>query len=214
MEKYENKDLCKACGGKCCKKSGCDYSPKDFSDLGINNLLQILAEGKISIVSALSVERLPNNKLYMRPILYLRARNTNRPIVDLFSTKTTCSQLTDIGCSYTYEERPSGGKNLIPSSSGCYPAISQLEIVQGWESYQKVLSKLVKRITGNTVEEQLRIDVEKVFYDILTYNFEGVMEVEIRDITSIMPSLAEAFPQEYLKVYNETRGKVKTKKLN
>lgn len=31
-------------------------------------------------------------------------------ILDLLSMKTTCSNLTETGCSFSYEERPSGGK--------------------------------------------------------------------------------------------------------
>ena len=27
---YENKEICKKCGGFCCKKSGCDYFVSDF----------------------------------------------------------------------------------------------------------------------------------------------------------------------------------------
>ena len=38
--KYENKEICKESGGKCCKKCGCDYLPKDFEDLSMNGLLE------------------------------------------------------------------------------------------------------------------------------------------------------------------------------
>lgn len=44
MEKQENKDICRCCGGKCCKKSGCDYAPKDFESLKINDLYNKLEE--------------------------------------------------------------------------------------------------------------------------------------------------------------------------
>lgn len=211
MEKFENKDLCKACGGKCCKKSGCDYASTDFNNLGINSLYEILVEGRISIVAGIVFEILPNGKLFATPILSLRARNIERPIVDLLSMKKTCSQLTENGCSYSYEERPAGGKNLIPApNQKCYPNISQLEILKTWESYQRVLGKLVKRITGNTVDEQFRIDVENLFIDISNKNFDGVNELERMDIESLLPHLIEAFPQEYENAPKQTRGKVKT----
>ena len=48
----EDRDICKECGGFCCNKSGCDYSPKDFKDLGIKALVDILNEGNVSIVAA------------------------------------------------------------------------------------------------------------------------------------------------------------------
>lgn len=206
----ENKEICAACGGKCCKKSGCDYASTDFKDLGINHLYEILMNGKISIVSTIKLEILPNGKKIANPILLLRARNIDRPIVDLLSMKKTCSQLTETGCSYSYEERPLGGKNLIPVSNGiCYPNIPPTDILDTWDSYQKTLSKLVKRITGNTVEQQFSIDVENLFIDVLNGNFEGVTELELRDIKGLIPHLIEIYPELYKNATNKTGGKVK-----
>lgn len=31
MEMFENKEICKNCGGKCCIKSGCDYFVNDLA---------------------------------------------------------------------------------------------------------------------------------------------------------------------------------------
>ena len=36
QEILENKEICAECGGKCCKKCGCDYAPKDFENLSKN----------------------------------------------------------------------------------------------------------------------------------------------------------------------------------
>ena len=30
--KNENLDICRECGGMCCKKCGCDYAVDDFND--------------------------------------------------------------------------------------------------------------------------------------------------------------------------------------
>lgn len=98
MEKNENLDICRQCGGRCCKKSGCDYSAKDFTDLSFKSLCEILSEGKISIVAFIKFKILHNGKNIADPFLYLRARNENRDIVDLVSMKTRCSQLGDDGC--------------------------------------------------------------------------------------------------------------------
>ena len=124
MEKYENKDYCRNCGGYCCKKSGCDYWVDDFNDKSLKGLLEVLSSGNISIVSLLKFQKLKNEKIVAVPFLCLRARNTDRDIVDLLSIKTTCSMLTENGCSYFLEDRPSGGVNLIPGKSRfeCRPA--------------------------------------------------------------------------------------------
>ena len=71
-------------------------------------------------------------------------RNVGKGIIDLFSKKTTCSVLTETGCPYTLEKRPSGGVYLVPKASGCinvYPEKKQLE---DWSRHQKVLQKLVR----------------------------------------------------------------------
>lgn len=207
---YENKELCSTCG-ICCKKSGCDYWISDFENLSFNYLYEKLMKGNISIVSTIIFEKLPNGKLYTNPFLYLRARNTDKPIVDLFSLKTTCSMLTDEGCSYDLENRPGGGVNLIPKENGgCYHKVKPYDEMKKWESYQRVLGKLVKRITGYSVEERFRLDVIDLFVNLMNENFEGVSEFEIADIFSMMPELMKAHYDEYL----EAKKRVKiTKKL-
>ena len=82
MEKLENREICEKCGGICCKKSGCDYFIEDFESLKLEPLEQKLKEGKISIIAVLNFKRLPNGKLTCETILYLRARNKKRGIVD------------------------------------------------------------------------------------------------------------------------------------
>lgn len=205
----ENIDICKKCGGRCCKKSGCDYLPSDFSDLSTNGLFQKLNDGNISVVATFYFEKLPNGKIYANPFLYLRARNLNREIIDLFSMKTTCSQLTLNGCKYVYETRPSMGKNLVPvDGNNCYPDKNPIEMISEWNSYQKVLSKLVKRFTGLTVEEKLSQDVLKLFIDVAANNFEGIDELEKLDIKSILPTLMQAYPLELESAIEKTKQKV------
>ena len=68
--------------------------------------------------------------------------------------------LTKDGCPYSLEERPKGGVNLIPYIDGCFPYEDPLKIVKGFEKYQSILSKMVKRLTGKTVEQKLIEDIE------------------------------------------------------
>lgn len=195
---FENKELCSNCGGKCCKKCGCDYSVDNFDNITIDYLQKKLEEGYISIVSYQDFIKLPHGKIMNRPFLYLRARNINRPIVDLLSMKTTCLSLKENGCKFDMDERPKGGINLIPKENyECYPLENPFIIVKGWKQYQKILERLVKRLTGNTVNSQIKIDVENLFFDIITKNFEGVSEIEILDIINMLPLLKSAYPDEY-----------------
>lgn len=193
--KFENKDICKKCGGKCCKKCGCDYSTDNFQDLSMKALEEILSEGKISIVAALNIKRSKNGNKFIIPFLYLRARNKNRNVVDLLSLKSECSMLTKDGCSYSIEERPKGGVNLIPYESKCLPYEEPLKIVEGFERYQNTLSKMVKRITGKTVDQKLREDIENLFYDVTMGNFEYVSDRARKEIAPLLYDLAEIYPE-------------------
>lgn len=198
MEKYENKDICSKCGGKCCKKSGCDYFVSDFESMETKYLEEILNQGHTSIVAALNIEVLSNGKKAMTPILFLRARNTGRDIVDLLSMKTRCMSLTDTGCSFDIDKRPSGGSSLIPKEDfKCENSVDKLLELKKFLPYQRTLQRLVKRFTGMSYDAKLRMDVENLFYDILCENFDGVAEAEILDIIDLFPKLIEVYPELY-----------------
>lgn len=209
MQRYENKSICSSCGGVCCKKSGCDYYVSDFPSITKGEILKALETGNISIVAGIDIQKI-NNKLVASPILYLRARNKDRDIIDLFSMKRECSMLTETGCSYDLEHRPAGGANLIPKKSvlgiyECKPSVNHLEELEKWLPYQRLLGRIVKRYTGKSVNEVFREDVERVFYEVMTEQFEGVSELEIYDIGQTLPQLAECFPVEL----NNAREKYK-----
>ncbi len=195
MEELENKELCKTCG-RCCKKSGCDYYVEDFENFKINYLEKKLREGNISIVAALHFS-IVNGKTVRKPFLYLRARNKHRDVVDLLSLKTTCASLTETGCSYDFEHRPSGGKYLVPRKNGeCISCVDMQAKILEYMPYQDVLAKLVKRFTNKTVMENLRFDVISLFYDIANNNFEDVSKEEIQEVKEGLLPLISAFPVE------------------
>lgn len=197
--RVENQELCTVCGGDCCKKSGCDYAPSDFEEVTTNALFSILEEGNISIVSILHFELLKDGQLVVEPFLYLRARNQNRPIVDLLSIKTPCSMLREDGCSYDLKHRPSGGANFVPKPNRqCHPDIDPYQLMKPWESYQRVLERLVKRFTGSSVDVRLREDVFTLFSDLYQEHYEGVHPREIEDVNQMIPMLIRAYPEEYL----------------
>ena len=204
VEINENKEVCKNCGGRCCKKSGCDYWPSDLPDKTYNGILEFLENGKVSIVAMMNFKRI-NGKLCNFPFLYLRERNTGRDVVDLLSMKTPCSNLTEHGCSYTYEERPSGGKNLTPSKDGlCYPKEDNLQKVLEWSPYQKQLEKIVKRYTGLSIDNKIKEDVVTLLTDINEENFKNVSELEIIDVKRMLPMLIECYKEQAEQVLNNS----------
>lgn len=204
MEINENTEVCKNCGGRCCKKSGCDYWPSDLPDRTYKGILKFLENGKVSIVAMMNFKRI-NGKLCNFPFLYLRGRNTGRDVVDLLSMKTPCSNLTEHGCSYTYEERPSGGKNLTPSKDGlCYPKEDNLQKVLEWSPYQKQLEKIVKRYTGLSIDNKIKEDVVTLLTDIKEENFKNVSELEIIDVKRMLPMLIECYKEQAEQVLNNS----------
>ena len=216
-EILENKEYCTACVGYCCKKCGCDYYPEDFKDLSFNGLTKILSEGNISIVAALDFQRMPKGNLVYTPLLYLRARNIDRDIVDLVSIKKTCSMLREDGCSYDFKNRPSAGANLIPATSRfeCHPKIAPTEYLRSWESYQKVLTRFVKRYCGMSLEYKLKEDIENLFYECLSGVLDTVPIEEKYDVEyNFLPNLLETSPLEYEKAYKRYKEKGLSKKLN
>lgn len=216
-EVNENLDICRECGGKCCIKSGCDYGASDFQERTYNHLLKSLSEGDKSIVAAIKFNITKKGKIVIEPLLYIRARNVNRDIIDLISMKTRCSQLGENGCKHDYNHRPLGGRNLTPSrpdDGPCQPVISPLYIANSWKTYQNQLRKIVKHYTGMSVEKKIHQDVENLFYDVLMENFENVSPLELRDIKEFVEILAKAYPNELQNAYKKTISSQNKLKLN
>lgn len=200
MEKFEDKSICAKCGGYCCKKCGCDYFVSDFESMKIDYIMNVLNEGRTSIVAFLNFRRLSNDKLICEPILALRARNINRDVIDLLSFKTTCASLEEDGCHFDLENRPSGGAALIPGENmTCHNSVNLLDELLKWVPYQKVLGKIVKKYTGMSVHTKLKEDVENLFYDILMKNYNGVMKAELCDVQGMLPMLKEIYKEETIK---------------
>lgn len=205
--KYENKDICAICKGACCKNGGCDYSALDFEFIKREYLKEEINKGYISITASHCIYQEQNGKYTHDYLLYLRARNLDRGEVDLLSVDNRCLALTNKGCSYTLENRPRGGVNLIPDKNhNCKPAVPQIEIANTWLPYQKILSKLVKFYTGNTPEKQLREDAKKFFIDCLSNNFSSELSEErVGECLALAHQMRLVYPDIYESALSETR---------
>lgn len=147
--KNVNKTICSKCGGECCKRCGCYFSPDDFKEISFEALKTEIERGYISIVIVWGKMALRDLDVYI-----LRVRNQGAPIVDTELKRTPCIFLTETGCKLTYEQRPSGGKLLIPSErtshvSGkternCHSAYDIELCCYEWEPYQNILHQLAE----------------------------------------------------------------------
>lgn len=155
-----NKKICKECGGRCCKNCGCIYSVDDFKSLTYGNLKSELDQGRASIISTFVISS--NCISYF---LSLRARNIDRDVVDLFSAKTTCFLLTEIGCSLDDFKRSQGGVLYIPHENGnCESLYTEKIAYQEWIQYQKILERLTRYFSGKTSRDKLKKDIIQVAY--------------------------------------------------
>lgn len=150
-EANTNKELCSKCKGRCCKNCGCFYSPRDFKEISYRYLKREIQKGYISIDL---VKKTKKSRDVPRDTLVLRVRNVDSPIVDTDQDHRprSCSRLTDEGCTFSYEDRPTGGKKLIPilNVEGylmCYPSYSYVECAQEWSHYQWTLRRLYWKFT-------------------------------------------------------------------
>ena len=114
--------------------------------------------------------------------------------MDLLSLKKRCSLLTDTCCLYNLENCLSGGVNLIPDKNWCYQLANQKEAILKWGTYQNLLSKIVKRLTGKIVLEV----------------FEKFSETEIEEV--IHKDLANLYPHLLNNANNRSGRKLKLKK--
>ncbi len=131
-EKTVNPKMCEKCGGRCCKQCGCSYFPEDFPDLSFEAIYRKISLNEVTIDTLYFLESLYNP--LDEPVYYLRVANKKGG---------GCIFLTDTGCKFSYEERPAGGRLLVPFWSGCYYLYSEKEFIEKWMPYQKLLKDLI-----------------------------------------------------------------------
>lgn len=198
----EDKNICANCG-ICCINCGCDYFPSDFEKIDVETVEKALDEGRTSIVAHLEFNEM-KGRIYASIMLYLRARNINRPEIDLLSVKTTCASLEENGCYFSFENRPSGGALLKPSiDRKCYYEIDRTAEIKKWANHQRVLQKVVKYRTGKSVSENLKKDVYNIFMAFFENNFDCVTNYGLEELKKIYWNLVDAFPDEYKKALED-----------
>ena len=144
-----NSAICSECGGECCKRCGCEFSPNDFQEISYEFLKKEIEKGFITI------EFIDGGDLYelLDGVLILRMRNKNSPIVDSVKKKTPCILFTENGCKLDYEHRPTGGKLLRPTTKkdgaifrrrSCSSTYSIESCCYEWWPHQRVLYELAE----------------------------------------------------------------------
>lgn len=116
MENNENFKICSTCNGKCCKSHPCAVFPEDIKPLSKEKIREminsnycinwwegdVIEEGNLSRV------------YYIMP----RVKGDNRVIVNSWGGECTFF-VNNKGCSLSWQDRPTGGKLLIPGVGSC-----------------------------------------------------------------------------------------------
>lgn len=142
LENNENPVLCSECKGKCCKGMGCHFSPRDFDNITYESLNALIERGNISIdwwEGDVFGKDEQKNRTY-----YLRMRNKGADVVNP-SWGGECILLTDQGCILPFEQRPLGGKSLIPCVGDCKNKYTKEDCCKEWQPYEFILQKLVDK---------------------------------------------------------------------
>lgn len=133
---------CTVCGGRCCKNSGCYFSPKDFKNISFDRLKAIILKGYISLVTVPSIQ-----SGLEKDVIVLKVRNKYSAVCDVKTDETNggCILLEKTGCSFDDEDRPYGGRALVPErveGKSCIRGYSFRQCAEDWLPYQDILKRL------------------------------------------------------------------------
>lgn len=191
IKTYVDKEMCKKCGGACCKQNGCVYLPQDFKNMNINYLIEELNKGNISISGQPAPA--PFFTDAWTYILLLRARNEDAPIVDLFTKGGPCKHLTENGCDLKRNEMPSLGKSVRPTRVGgpCKQMLEPVFMTDEWLKYQNLIKRIIMKITGE--------DFEKILISQITERIDLIKEKVANDVEiTPMEQQAQSWYKNYI----------------
>lgn len=135
MIETKKTDICRECGGNCCKTSGCECSPNDFKK-SKKAMKKALKSGNYSIDFRCKINEYENcftllengektlNMDYIKAsktvFFYIRARNVNAPVLDIFRNKEKKVEgpcvlwQEEKGCKLCKHNRPRVGREMVP----------------------------------------------------------------------------------------------------
>lgn len=135
-----NMELCKECGGGCCKSMGCHISPFDLKEITLESIISLIDETGCVSIDWWDGNPITNENNDERTY-FLRIKNKDSEIIDP-TFGGVCSILTDIGCPLAFEYRPKGARELIPCSDECKVQYSKQECAIDWYPFQYIMAQV------------------------------------------------------------------------
>lgn len=131
-ENNERPDICSKCGGRCCFQMGCEIFPQDFKrwfntdTITKEMIIKALDSGEITMdwydgdirdeVFGYTDEQL-GDEYYTRSYYFHMRGIGDKAICGSWGSPCK-SYRKGTGCSLTWEQRPTGGRSLVPPESG------------------------------------------------------------------------------------------------
>lgn len=131
----EVKDICKKCGGDCCKRYPGITDPKDFKDE--KSMREAIASGLFCMDMWEGEFEGTYNVLYIRPSI----KEHEGDILDR-SWGGPCTFLTGAGCLLSHDSRPRQCRELEPTGQGCKQHHKKESAVRTWVPHQRILKKI------------------------------------------------------------------------
>lgn len=155
IARNENFEKCAACGGRCCKRMGCHTHPDDiirrYGEISKETIIKALKSGEFSADCWDGDARDDNNMPvpedeYKCECWFIRARHIGGKAVDR-SYGGICVNLTKHGCKFSWDDRPAGGRALVPLAGegyGCHEtSFDKVPGVISWLPYSDMIEEIV-----------------------------------------------------------------------
>ena len=169
---YINHKTCSQCS-KCCNSSGCALLPLDIEPFSTENVIRYIDTGKYSIMA----------RIFSKKNIHicLQSREINGDIFQINKPHKKCALLTEKGCLFSDEERPTYALNLIPGYYGygsCCQSLDDEIFYNMWNSVQNIMEEVVQhysRKSSYQVVNESFDEVAKEIYQTLINkeNFEN-----------------------------------------
>ena len=157
---YESAELCRVCGGACCKANGCSLAPEDMlrelsrwqaeeeraEQDGGKKRQDELPKGS-ELESWLQESRCAIDSFTGQagPCYYIRMRHKCFTFIGV-DAMGECIALTEMGCSLPYERRPRGGRYLEGRQDRhCLQHYTREQMEEDWKPYQMLLKEIWDR---------------------------------------------------------------------
>lgn len=142
-EPKENCEICKKCGGGCCKAMGCHISPFDLKEISKESIIALIDESQCISIDWWEGDPITNINDGTKSF-YLRIKNIDAKVIDPTFGGHPCMLVTDTGCPLSFAYRPKGGRDLIPhiSTNDCDAQYDKQQCAIEWREHLDVMQEV------------------------------------------------------------------------